>query len=409
MYRRSNILPLVWGLLLFGWFTGYAMLSISVGVFIFLSLLWNAGKLKDAIKKTKIVYHLPLILFLIGVLSITWTIDKQATYRGIEKNLSLVAVLMGLAFFDEISYGTFSKISSITRFLTFLFALFHIGFSIFKYLFLGYDEMTFFYHPLVEVFDNHAIYVSIWVAYSLFSMKRISNWLDILIGCILLVFLILLASKIIIVSTILLISIRFVYHAVKKRSWKNILLASTLLLLVSSAIVFFEPVRQRFNEEFTQNVEFALTKDNYHNYHWKGVSLRLFQARIFFEILKEKDIFWTGLGLNATQKTLDSYYEYYGLYVGFKTYNFHNQYIQTFAELGVFGFAFLVISLLSMWYYAFTSKKFEVLGIATLLVIAFLTESFLLRERGIVLFAMFFGLIMKLNSSSNDDSSLLKN
>ena len=69
---------------------------------------------------------------------------------------------------------------------------------------------------------------------------------------------------------------------------------------------------------------------------------------MFFEFLQEENIFWTGFGLNASYKKLEEKGIHYNVFQGnnevegYQKKNFHNQYIQIFAELGVFGF--LIIS-----------------------------------------------------------------
>ena len=90
------------------------------------------------------------------------------------------------------------------------------------------------------------------------------------------------------------------------------------------------------NERFTPNDFFP------------GTAFRVYQARLFFEFLKEENIFWTGFGLNASYKKLEEKADYYNVFQGtdkiegYQKKNFHNQYFQVFAELGIFGIIILV-------------------------------------------------------------------
>ena len=70
--------------------------------------------------------------------------------------------------------------------------------------------------------------------------------------------------------------------------------------------------------------------------------------------------------------------------------NFHNQYIQNFAELGVIGFVFLILMLALNVKNAFISKDFIHIAFAILMISLFLTESFLWRQRGVLFFMIFY-------------------
>jgi len=82
------------------------------------------------------------------------------------------------------------------------------------------------------------------------------------------------------------------------------------------------------------------------------------------------------------------------LYPGYGNYNFHNQYIQVFAELGIIGLLFLLIILISNVCKAFLAKDFLHIAFAVLMISLFLTESFLWRQRGVGFFIILFALFM---------------
>ena len=69
-------------------------------------------------------------------------------------------------------------------------------------------------------------------------------------------------------------------------------------------------------------------------------------------MLAEDGVFWTGYGLNASYPKIEAKGIKYHLYLGngvsevYQKMNFHNQYIQNFANLGVFGFLLIVIMLI---------------------------------------------------------------
>ena len=112
--------------------------------------------------------------------------------------------------------------------------------------------------------------------------------------------------------------------------------------------------------------------------------------------MKEENVFFQGLGLNASYKKLEEKGIKYNIFKGNETTegyqkkNFHNQYIQTFAELGLVGFILLILILFINLKNALKNKDFIHIAFAILMLSLFLTESFLWRQRGVVFFTAFY-------------------
>ena len=134
------------------------------------------------------------------------------------------------------------------------------------------------------------------------------------------------------------------------------------------------------------------------NDYFNGTAFRVYQFRIFTELIKENNIFFTGFGLNASYPKIKEKAIQYNLYMGVKndsdsgyqSKNFHNQYVQNFADLGVFGFIILLILLIVNIKNAIKTKDFVHFAFAILMISLFLTESFLWRQRGVVFFTMMY-------------------
>jgi hypothetical protein len=75
---------------------------------------------------------------------------------------------------------------------------------------------------------------------------------------------------------------------------------------------------------------------------------------------------------------------------GYQDKNLHNQYIQNFSDLGIIGFALLLVILLFNIKNAIKNKDFVHFAFAILMISLFLTESFLWRQRGVVFFTLFY-------------------
>ena len=107
-------------------------------------------------------------------------------------------------------------------------------------------------------------------------------------------------------------------------------------------------------------------------------------------MLQEDPIFFTGYGLNATDEKIKQKRIEHNLYPGYENFNFHNEYIQIFAELGIFGLLLIITMLTINVINAIKTKDFIHISFTVLMISLFLTESFLSRQRGIVFFTIMY-------------------
>jgi len=151
---------------------------------------------------------------------------------------------------------------------------------------------------------------------------------------------------------------------------------------------------------YNVSVKKAWTQDQFRkNDFFPGTAFRVYQIRIFKEMLQEDAIFLTGYGLNAADFKIAEKGKQHNLYEDYWLKNFHNEYIQIFAELGIFGLLLLIAMLFVNIKNALKTKDFIHISFAVLMISLFLTESFLCRQRGIVFFAIMYCL---LNAKSDD-------
>jgi O-antigen ligase len=195
---------------------------------------------------------------------------------------------------------------------------------------------------------------------------------------------------------------------------RNLLVFAIFLGLIFS----FGKIKNRFNEEFQTNTHTSLNANviekmptEIHNVsikeawcnttftpndYFPGTAFRVYQFRIFLEMIHENSVFWTGFGLNASYKKIEEKGNQYNVYKGigeqdgYQKKNFHNQYVQNFADLGFVGFLILIIILSINLRNAIKSKDFIFICFAVLMISLFLTESFLWRQRGVVFFTVLF-------------------
>lgn len=366
---------------------------------------------------------LPILLFGLMCLSFFWSIDAKDTLDAIQKELILLLVPLAFIINKDFTSIQRKKAYSYHSYSMVLLAIFFLIRALFRY-FLTNDVRVFFYHGendldygLVPKLLN-AIHVSVFVAIGFFYFisKEIKSKFDYCASALLFGFILLLSSKNIILVVILLSLIHFFYFSKSshKLRLRNLIVFSLLVLLVFS----YSTIKNRLAYEFQahtkkslsanvlegipKNVHFVSVKEAWQNKtftpndYFPGTAFRVYQFRIFTELISEYNVFFTGFGLNASYPKIEEKATQYNLYKGsdvdpgYQNKNFHNQYIQVFAELGVFGFIILIIILLINLKNAFKTKDFVHFAFAILMISLFLTESFLWRQRGVVFFTLFY-------------------
>lgn len=368
----------------------------------------------------------PISLFLIMLLSYTWTIESNETFKAIIKELPLLIIPIVFILNNKKSFNK-QLILKYYSYSIVIFTIFFLLKALYYYI-ITQNINVFFYHDLVSK-ELNAIHISVFVSMALFYFltKESKKSLDFILTCYLFLFLILLSSKIIIFITILLIAIFFFFYSksANKMRLRNLIIVGSII----STIFYFENIKEKLQFEFNIKSENNIghtvinkkvigsniisMKEAWYNEkfnqtdYFSGSSFRVYQARLFFDFLKEEPIFWTGFGLNASYKKLEEKGIYYNVFQGtneldgYQKKNFHNQYIQVFAELGVVGFLILLLILGLNLKNALKNKDFVHIAFAILMISLFLTESFLWRQRGVVFFTLFYCLFNLKNTQQN--------
>ena len=364
-------------------------------------------------------------MFVSMFVSFFFTIDERETFKALIKELPLIFVPLVFIFSKQensikkqriIKYYSYSIIL-----LTFIFFLK----AIFNY-FISNDINVFLYHNLVSK-ELNAIHFSVFVSISLFYFltKDSKKSLDYSITIYLFLFLLLLSSKIMIFTTVILIAVYFFFFSksANKMRLRNLIILAAAIFTFLYFGKIKEKVQFEFNIKSESNIGHTVInkkeigsniismKEAWYNEkfnqtdYFSGTSFRVYQTRLFFEFLKEESIFWTGFGLNASYSKIEEKGIHYNVFQGnndvegYQKKNFHNQYIQVFAELGVVGFLLLLLILGLNLKNAFKNKDFVHIAFAILMISLFLTESFLWRQRGVVFFTLFYCLFNAKNYS----------
>ena len=356
---------------------------------------------------------LPIILFVWMAISCIWSTDFIGSLHALPKESSLLLLPFCCAIIFIHNKELLIKYYSIS-------ISFYIVFFLIKAIFRFFTEeniTVFFGHELVTK-DLNAIHISAFVsvAFFYFLTKEIKTKIDYLQLLLLALFLALLNSKSIIFVDILLVGLYFFFYSktANKMRLRNIV----MIVIVFFSFLFFHRIKEKTEFEFQLNKDNNIghtvipkeivgdriisMKEAWENDKFEqtdffsGASFRVYQFRMFLEIMKEENVFFQGLGLNASYKKLEEkglkYNIFHGNEIteGYQKKNFHNQYVQVFSELGFIGFVLLVLILFVNLKNALKNKDFIHIAFAILMISLFLTESFLWRQRGVVFFTAFY-------------------
>ncbi len=377
--------------------------SIAIILFVIVSLF----KIKHKIFSFNTFLVLPIGLYFLMVLSLFWTHNFKYSLSGLQKELPFLVIPLVFAFLPKMDKNSAYKVYRSFSLAMVFYGLYYLINAAFRYAATGNKEV-FFYHELVNK-DLNAIYVSVFASFAVFYFISLQNKkvIDKIALFILSVLVFLLSSKSIISIDFILIICYYSFFAPISKGVKTTTI-STVVLFVLGSLFFVKEVKERFLLEYEtafvdNTVNNKIGNDNAKVYNislkqaWNnpkfeknnffpGTALRVYQMRIFTEMLQEQHIFFTGFGLEASQEEIQKKCIEHQLYDGYGDFNFHNQYVQTFSELGIFGFLILLGMLHLNFKKSWREKDFLHIAFAITMIILFLSESFFCRQRGIVFF-----------------------
>ena len=406
-YKKENLLKILLVFILITLPVKNIFVSISIIGFSILGIFCVKKKYNKYVK----YLLLPIFFFFLMLISLLWTRDFEKSLFGIQKQLPLFTIPLLFIFLPNFTEKTKNFIFKSYSFSMVLFAIYYSAFAILKYV-ENQDTSFFFYMKLVPI-DPGVIYMSVFASFALFyfiQIKKRNNLENIGLN-ILTIFIFLLSSKSIITIDFIIIVCYYSFFTEIPKTTKLTTITTVGLFLFLS-IFFVKEVKERFMVEyetaFVDNTLNSSQNNQINAIHtvslkeaWKnktfnqddffpGTALRVYQVRIFCEMLTEQTIFFNGFGLEASQQEIEKKARQYNLFYDYKNYNFHNQYIQTFAEIGFLGFFILIIMLFINILNAFKNKEFLHIAFAITMIMLFLSESFFCRQRGIVFFIVLY-------------------
>ena len=285
-----------------------SFLSIAIIIFVFTAIFHK--------QSTKANFNtfliLPILFYVLMILSLIWTRDYKLTMNGLQKELPFLFIPLAFLFIPRLTKKAAYKIFRIFSLSMAVYGLYYLINALLRYISTG-NSGVFFYHELVTIQLN-AIYVSIFASFGVFyfiSLKT-KTIVDKIALFILLIIVFLLSSKSIITIDFILIICYYSFFAAIPQSVKTTTIITVTSFLVFS-IFFVKEVKERFLLEYeTAFIDNTINKkignqnekvynvslkqawevDQFQaNHFFPGTAIRVYQFRIFIEMLQENPIF----------------------------------------------------------------------------------------------------------------------
>lgn len=244
----------------------------------------------------------------------------------------------------------------------------------------------FIYMEFSNSIDFHPIYLGVYyllaivIGFNLLG-ERVAKWKKILVVSglfTLTIQLFLLNGKmpiVIFAIVIVMISIRGIFTGLSR---KRIVLIPALIIGLIAIVVFLPTVTYRLRSTFTRVIQQAQNEEEVAN-----TANRMYLWRASWRLAKEQLL--TGYGLYGSRKGLEKVHTSRNL----QYYNSHNQYLMLLLVSGIGGLLLFMIGYGAMFRYAIESKDYVYLAFLIIIALAMLTENFLSRQKGIILYAFF--------------------
>ncbi|MCT4665409.1 MAG: O-antigen ligase family protein [Flavobacteriales bacterium] len=332
-----------------------------------------------------------LIFLLFQALSIFWVENTKEYGRLLTllTSIFLFAGVWGTTNFNE------KKITNLKLFflvILFLPVVYDLFLSFFDKVELSLKKGDSVLGKGIKHYLSTYICTALIIAISFLKRTNI-RWQKLLLGIVVMFFLtaILLISSRIHFLFILIYSLFQFYkrrHVFVKK-WKY----SLSFIFVALLLLFFnrQPILYKFHE----------TKDEIHSIfdetYYTSSNPRFYIWQDSYALIKDQILFGFGLGdeqqvLTQKAKKRDLYFwlDNKNVTYGSLNLNYHSQYIQTLATVGLFGFIPLILSIIFALRFSLKQTDKAAFWIIFLIATTMFTESILLRQWGTVYFAFFF-------------------
>jgi len=249
---------------------------------------------------------------------------------------------------------------------------------------VGLPQKGSFVHPTYAAFFFNFLFSYVGLLLINSSKPLSKNWKDIMIIGLISLFILMLSSKFGILALGVNMVMLLVYYARKKKKIIRAIVLFAVSILFSSVLIMQTPLKVRFQSAYESLV----------NPSDKSSSTKTRQDvwKVTLELIGENPVL--GVGTGDIRDELTKKYEEKGfdLYKQ-RAYDSHQQFLQTYASLGILGFFVLIALFFLFFRKAYFDNNYLFLIFTTLFFLFGLVESMLERQAGIAFF-IFIGILL---------------
>lgn len=250
------------------------------------------------------------------------------------------------------------------------------------------SRLAFSFHPsYLAMYLNFAVAILLYLDVHKLSPYYIKRWMIWVLIVIFSGFLVLLSSKMGIIGLFVVLIVFFLYH-LKFYSWKRTIIKSLAPVVVFTICLLLAPVTQKRLQKLSEVVKSKANHEEIAVAQIESNAARINIWEIAFSLAQSNFLY--GLGTGDVSETLAAEYQKNGmLEAAEKRLNCHNQFLETFLAIGVFGFLLLAAFMLLGIVLALRRKSFIYLIFIVICGCHFMVESMLESQAGVVYFAFF--------------------
>lgn len=215
----------------------------------------------------------------------------------------------------------------------------------------------------------------------------------------LVIFNILLASKAGVIVQLMVIVLFALRELIARRYINSVVLVLLLAVSTASIPTIFTYTATRF-DLLAESVVYINEEDNLLHLDKTTTNSRMNGWKASFDLIRQQPIL--GVGPGAIKEKLNKAYLARGL--GYGNRNPHNQYLQTWLELGLPGIVMLLLLGIIATIYAIKEKNYLYLAFLLIIFINMFFESILERRLGVMFFAFWNSLFWFYNLQKNNSS-----
>ncbi|MGE0635273.1 MAG: O-antigen ligase family protein [Bacteroidia bacterium] len=255
--------------------------------------------------------------------------------------------------------------------------------------YFSYIHLSYFIHV-----GHYAMYLVFAVCISVHFFFReqqpIMKWFYGFSFVILVITIVLLSARAQLVALLFIACSGIVFFFFSQKKWLQgfAVLGITLLFCVS-ALYFVTGLRTRILSVKNESTAF-LSGDNK---SYNGISARFMIWDAAWEVIKENPLAGVGTG-DAKDKLMEEAEKKDYVRVVKQNLNYHNQYLQTWAAIGLPGLSALVCSIIIGISYSLKRKNFLITAFFINILISFFTEAVLERQTGVIFYSFFSAILI---------------